>query len=163
MLSIHPPAGHRLMARVYSAQKKDEEALASYRKAIEADPADPESHQALGFHQQALERWDATFAAFEAARQALPGDPNALYQIGRTGALSGQQLDRARDCLIAYVELEVVGNSPGKAAAHWRLGMVYEHLENLSSAIEQFEASVQLDPNFKQAKDSLKAAKRKQR
>jgi len=161
LMAIEPAPGHRLLARVYSDREMNAEALASYQKAVESDPSDRHSYYALGFHQQAQERWHGAFDAFEAALERFPGDPDALYQIGRTGVLSGQRLERARKTLLEYLALEDFEDTPGEAAARWRLGMVYEQLGNLANAVEQFEASVRLDADFPPARESLKSARRK--
>jgi len=87
---------------------------------------------------------------------ANPAESGALFQIGKTGALSGQRLDRAAEALEAYLQTTPGKNDPSLAAAHWRLGMVHERRQNRQQAKTEYESALRLDPTFKPATESLK-------
>ena len=63
---------------------------------------------------------------FDSILASSPYDLTARYLIGRTGALSGQRLERAQLELTAFLAAPRRENAPRPASAHWRLGMVYE-------------------------------------
>jgi len=58
-----------------------------------------------------------------------------------------------------YLEHKPKPNNPTWAYAHWRLGMVYEKLGNKEQAISEYEKAIELDPDNKEAKESLKKVK----
>jgi tetratricopeptide (TPR) repeat protein len=124
-------------------------------EAIQKAPAEPRLRLALANLYQSQERWDAAFEALEAVLKTDPDNWDALYAMGRTGALSGKRLDRAEDCLKRYL-----GHTPGPdsaplANAHFRLGMVYEKKGNKAAARTEYQTAVKLDPNLKDAKEAL--------
>jgi tetratricopeptide (TPR) repeat protein len=118
------------------------------------DSATPAVTLAIFYHGQ--ERWDDAVAALEPwATRALP-DAGALYQLGRTGALSGKNLDRGEAALLRYLELDPPRGQPSHAAARWRLGLIHEHRGHTDQAREQYRAALGLEPDFQPAKDALK-------
>ncbi|HEX9940516.1 MAG TPA: tetratricopeptide repeat protein [Thermoanaerobaculia bacterium] len=125
------------------------------KEAVQKAPADPRPRLTLGALYQSQEKWDAAFETFEGLLKAKPDDWDALYQIGRTGALSGRRLDRAEECLKRYL-----GHTPGPdsaplANAHFRLGMVYEKKGNKAAARAEYQTALKLDPSLKEAKEAL--------
>ncbi len=58
---------------------------------------------------------------------------NALYQVGRTGTLSGQNLDRAEACCKLYSQNDFAG--------------------------KEYRAALELDPELERAKKALKKLK----
>ena len=90
-----------------------------------------------------------------------PDDYAALYQIGRIAALSGQQLDRGLASLRRCLTLTppATPNTPGHAAAHWRIGNLLEKKGDQPGARAAYEAALKLDPTFLGAIDALKKLK----
>ena len=80
----------------------------------------------------------------------------ALFQIGKTGALSGQRLERAEEALAEYLKATPGREDPPLAAAHWRLGMVYEKKSDRERAKSEYQSALRLDPKYKPAQDALK-------
>ena len=78
---------------------------------------------------------EATGLLQEALRQNVKND-SAYYYLG-------------------MIDLPLARNSPSYAAAHWRMGMVYEKLGNKDSAKIQYNKALQLDPGMEEAKKSL--------
>jgi TolA-binding protein len=89
-------------------------------------------------------------------------NPMLLYQVGRTAALSGQQLDRGEKCLRTYIAMPVREEleNPSIAAARYRLGCILERKGNASGARTEYETAVSLDPKQKQAREALAKLKR---
>jgi len=101
------------------------------------------------------------FAEFDDVLKTNPDDYTALYQIGRLAALTGQFIDRGVTSLRRCLELSppTTPNTPGHAAAQWRLGHLLEHKKDLPGARAAYEASLKLDPTFTAAAGSLKKLK----
>lgn len=102
---------------------------------------------------------DLAFAEWNEVLKATPDDYMALFQIGRTAALTGEQLDRGLASLRRCLELTAPPNRPGHAAAHWRIGHLLEKKKDTAGARTAYETALKLDPKFTPAADSLKKLK----
>ena len=145
---------------------EDEEfglAEGSLRRALKEDPENKGVYFRLGYLYQEQESWDSAFEAFEKAYARFDNDPGALYQIGRTSAFSGKRLEWGQECLELYIGLPATTNGPSEAAARWRLGHIHEKSSDYKAAVAQYEKALSLEPDFKDAKSALKAAKKKLR
>jgi tetratricopeptide (TPR) repeat protein len=103
-------------------------------------------------------KYDLALAQFDEVLQTEPDNYAALYQVGRLAAVTGQFLDRGVTSLRRCLELPVPAtpNTPGHAAAQWRLGQLLEKKSDLAAARSAYEAAVKLDPAFNPAIDSLR-------
>lgn len=103
-------------------------------------------------------KYPEAFALFEEVLKAQPDDYASTYQIGRLAAMSGEQLDRGLAALRHCLELPVPAapNTPGYAAAHWRIGNILEKKGDITGARAAYERSLKLDPKFQPAADALK-------
>lgn len=104
-------------------------------------------------------KYPEAFSLYDAALKDTPEDYFALFQVGRLAAITGQQLDRGMECLKKCLTMTPPPNSPPHAAAHWRLGNLWEKKGDKAAARAAYEASLKIDPKFAQAIDSLKALK----
>ncbi|MFQ5639594.1 MAG: tetratricopeptide repeat protein [bacterium] len=147
--------GYSAFGRIYEKEKKYDLAEAEYKSAITEFPEKINIRFRLGYFYQRREKFDEAFDVFEKMLADSSNNLAALYQIGRTGALSGQNLDRAEECFKQYVQHPEEAN-PSKASAHWRLGMVYEHKQQKDLAREHYRMALKLEPDHKQAKKALK-------
>jgi tetratricopeptide (TPR) repeat protein len=103
------------------------------------------------------EQYGEATAAFEKVLESEPGNRGALYQIGKISALSGENLDRGKECLEEYLGLDAVEGFPGHDGAHWRMGMVLEHEGDLAGARAEYEKAIAMDPENEQFTASLEA------
>jgi tetratricopeptide (TPR) repeat protein len=147
--------GHQAFATIALSQKDLAAAERELKAAVQAAPANPRPRLLLGIFYQDQQKWDAAFETLEALLKAEPDNWDALYQVGRAGALSGKRLDRAEECLKRYF-----GHTPGPeqaplAHAHFRLGQVYEKKGNKAQARAEYQTALKLDPNLKDAKEAL--------
>lgn len=103
-------------------------------------------------------KYDQALAQFDEVLQADPDNYAALYQVGRLAAVTGQFLDRGVTSLRRCLEMPAptTPNTPGHAAAQWRLGQLLEKKSDLAAARSAYEAAVKLDPAFNPAIDSLR-------
>lgn len=102
-------------------------------------------------------KFPEAFAQFDEVLNQSPDDYAALYQVGRIAALTGQEIDRGIRSLQRCLELKppTAPNTPSHANAQWRLGQLHEKKNDRAAARAAYEKSLQLDPNFAPAKESL--------
>lgn len=151
-----PLKGCDAMISLYSAQEKYELLEKEY---IKASKIDKDRLVNLGLFYQSKERFDEAFETFEGAYINDPTNYNSLYQIGRTSALSGKQLERGILCLLDYLKVEHKEGTPSHAGALMRLGMIYEKQGNKSKAIDSYKESLRQDPEMDLAMEGLERLK----
>lgn len=144
------------LGALYERDKKYAEAEKAYLAAAMEKSDRHVGEYRLGVFYQNRGAFDKAFGVFETMIAANPSEVGALFQIGKTGAISGQRLDRAAEALEAYLQTTPGRNDPSLAAAHWRLGMVHERRQDRQRAKVEYETALQLDPTFKPAIESLK-------
>jgi len=101
----------------------------------------------------AEKKYPEAFAVYEDVLREKPGDDDALYNIGRLAAISGQQLDRGLDTLKELL------SHPGKdkdARVHTRIGNILEKKGDKAGAKSAYETALAGDPKFVQALEALR-------
>ncbi len=151
--------GYRALWRIYEKEKKYDQAEDTYKIALEEFPENLNLRFQFGYFYQRREKYPEAFELFEQIVRDSTDNMGAIYQIGRTGSLSGRNLDRAEECFKQYLQHEPGENMPSLAAAHWRLGMVYEHKNERDLAKKEYQAALELEPDLKAAKKALKKLK----
>ena len=139
-----------------ASEKKYDAALAAYTESARLHLR-PIIHVRISLVHQQNKDWEKAFAALERALALDANHPLALYQIGRTAALSGQQLDRGEKCLRTYLAMPVREEleNPSIAAAHFRLGNILEKKGDPAGALTAYETSLKIDPKQKLARAAL--------
>jgi tetratricopeptide (TPR) repeat protein len=158
----HDPAfAAQLDGDFLAGEKKYDAALAAYADSAHLHPR-PVIHVRISLVHQQRKEWDKAFAALDQALAIDANYPFALYQVGRTAALSGQQLDRGEKCLRTYLAMPLREDleNPSLAAAHYRLGNILEKKGDSAGAQAEYEMSVKIDPKQKEAKAALAKLKR---
>jgi tetratricopeptide (TPR) repeat protein len=155
VLKHDPLQGNWMLARIHIKDEEYDEAIEKLNTCIEAKPDNMEYRYHLGSLYQQLERYEETFDIFEQICRVDPNDRGALYQIGRTAALSGTNIDRGIECLRAYLTKEIEPGYPGYDGAHWRLGMLFKHKGDVAAARTEYETAVRLNPDEDRYRDSL--------
>ncbi len=103
----------------------------------------------------AEKKYDDAFTAFENLLKDHPDQIAALYQIGFIAASTGQHLDRGEAALKAYLAHTPSDTQPTLAYAHYRLGNIYERKNDPGAARKEYQTTLALDPNLKQAATAL--------
>ena len=147
--------GHLARAQVFMAEKNNAAAIKSYEAAYAAKPADRNIRVAVGIGYQTAERWNDAFKHFRAWAAQDDKAGTAWYQIGRTSALSGQQLEEGIAALQKYLLMPKAPNDPPNKNAYHRLGQLYAKLGKKAEAKASFMAALKLDPKFADAKTEL--------
>ena len=151
--------GYLAFARIYQKDKKYNLAEKEYIAAVSEFPEKLNARFQLGYFYQRQEQYSKAFDLFEEMVADSSDYLGALYQVGRTGVLSGQNLDRAEQAFKEYLSYEPANNNPSLASAHWRLGQLYERKNRKDLAKLEYEAALTLEPDHEAAKKALKKLK----
>lgn len=158
IFALDPVEGHYAVASIDLNQKKFSEAEQEYKAAITANPKRAKSYTQLAFVYIQEKKDSEAPALF---RQAVEVDADYLpgyFGVARSDLLSGQNLDEAERFLRKYLSRWPEEDDPSWANAHWRLGQVYEKQGKKDFAVAEWQEALKLNPNYKPAADSLKAA-----
>ena len=147
--------GHLARAQIFMSEKNTAAALKSYEAAYAAKPSDKNIRMALGIGYQMAERWNDAFKHFRAWTTRDENAGSAWYQIGRTSALSGLQLDEGIAALQKYIGMPHAANEPQNKNAFYRLGQLYAKAGKRTEAKAALQAALKLDPKFADAKTEL--------
>jgi len=154
-----PLLGRRALAQVYTANEQYDLAEAEYLQYLEAAPDDTITAFSLGLMYHSAEQWEKAMQLFVTLAQEHPTWLAAWYQVGRTGALSGLNVEKSADALKLYLSFEPDENEPSHAHAHFRLGNVYEKAGRIEEAKKEYETAIELDSSQKEFKKALKRCK----
>lgn len=115
-------------------------AVESAEEAVALDPALPQAYLALGIVHRQFWRWPEAEAAFAAAYDLTPDDPNVAFNYAWFSAFSGESA-RA----IAIAEL-AASEAPERASAYRDLGIVNAYAGRLDAAADALGRCTELDP-----------------
>lgn len=148
--------GRLLSGFLQERAKNTAAAEREYRAAVNQYPDSVAAQYVLGLFYQRTGRPDDAIRTFENIVAREPAAKPALYYLGRSGALSGRNLERSEDVLKQYLEHTPAESDPPLSHAHLRLGMIYEREGLLDKAREEYRSSLKLDPGYKEAREALK-------
>ena len=97
-------------------------------------------------------KYPEAFALYDEVLREKPDDGDALYNIGRIAAASGQQLERGLAALRTLLA-QAGGNN---ARTHTGIGNILEKQGDRPGAKAAYEAAVALDPGFTRALEALR-------
>lgn len=145
-----------------AGDKKYDAALATYNESMRLNPSNPMIHARISLVHQQKKEWEKAFSALDRGLAIDANHPFLLYQVGRTAALSGQQLERGEKSLRTYLAMPVREEleNPSFAAAHFRLGCILEKKGNPAGARTEYETALSLNPKEKPAREALAKLKR---
>ena len=157
-----PALAEQIDGDFLAGDKKYDAALAKYNESARLNSSNPVIHARISLIYQQKKDWDKAFGALDRGLAIDSNHPFLLYQIGRTAAVSGQQLERGEKCLRTYLAMPVREEieNPSLSAAHYRLGCILEKKNNLTAARTEYETALRLDPKMKPAREALAKLKR---
>jgi tetratricopeptide (TPR) repeat protein len=160
IIKLNPMRGHLEEADLYAREKKPSEVERSLKAAEQASPDSAVAAYSLGSFYQNNQRWADAFAVYDRMLKRFPGELLVHFQVGRTAALSGEQLDRGeRELKFVLSTAPADFSKPTLAGAHHRLGMIYEKQGRKEAARAEYQAAVTINPKNEDAKKSLAALK----
>ena len=139
-----PTPGHAAMhlnlGTAHQAASRLEQAVASYRRALELDPACASAHSNLGNVLAAQGDLAGAVASYQAALRIQPDFPEALYNLGNSYVALGQP-DRA---IPSY--REALRLRPNSSETLNNLAHALQDAGQLDDAVASYEAAVRLAP-----------------
>jgi tetratricopeptide (TPR) repeat protein len=122
---------------------------------VAAAPDSALGYASLGDLYRRAGQHDQAFETFARMQRALPNAAAPLYFLGRTSAVSGQRLEEGAAALRRYIAAPRLDTDPPLASAHFRLGTILERQGRRELARREYEATLRLDPQQKEARDGL--------
>ncbi|MEO8620299.1 MAG: tetratricopeptide repeat protein [bacterium] len=141
-------------------EKNAHDAEAAYQRAVAAAPDSVVGYNGLVNLYVREKRWSDAFAMLDRIATRIPAEQNIPLAIARVAYLSGEQLPRGEEAAkrwIANPPHDASTNS--HAAAHLRLGNIYEKTGRRELARAEYEKALSLNPKLEDAKKGLDAVK----
>ena len=154
-----PALGHLAKALCHQVREEYAKADWEFRAATAYDSSNTEYAFSYFYFLLDCEDFPRAEAVLGEIEETDPEDSNILYQRGKLCLFSGKDLEKGRDCFREYLEREHLPNSPSWAAAHWRMGMIYEKMGKPDSARVEYQRCLELEPDYKEAEKALKKLK----
>ncbi len=161
---LSPLEGDIAMLRIYQEDGEEEKELQLAEQLVKNYSSSARALLKAGFSFQNNKQYKKAFNAFEKAN--LAGETkmefsavSALYQIGRTAALSKTQIDLGIESLEQYIHLETDKVLPSENWAKYRLASLYNAKGNKQQAKKLLTLVVQDKSDellYKRAKSLLK-------
>ena len=155
--AISPYHGGFAQAKIATKAKDWQSAEREYRSLVHAYPDSSRPVVSLALLLQNQDRYPEAFAAIDERLGLAPNDTLVLYQLGRTAALSGQELKRGEAALHKFLALLAEGDTVSRANGHYRLGMIREKQGEVAGARAAYDSALALYPGYA---DALAARKR---
>ncbi len=140
---------HVNLGAALAAQKRFDEAMAHYQKALEIDPTYTLAYNAIGFAWADQGRPDKAVAQYRKALAINPGDPEAYRNLGKALDGGGRN-DRA----VALFR-QAVAIKPEDAEGHNNLGAALGQSGSVDEAIRQLELALKISPRYVEAHYNL--------
>ena len=149
-------------ANVWERDEELERAEDCLRKAVELDTSSTfYARYALGYFYERHGRYDDAVQVFRGILADKPDEMNAVFQVGKICVIIERDLDEAEACFKRYLEVQSPRNAPDWAAAHWRLGMVYNLQGKPDLAVAELRKAVDLAPKNKEFRKTLREVEKK--
>ncbi|MBM4193058.1 MAG: tetratricopeptide repeat protein [Gemmatimonadetes bacterium] len=161
--ALSPYRGHYARARIAIDAKDNAAVEREYRGAVAAYPDSLNAVATLVSWLSNNGRAAEGFAPLDQFLAAHPGDRAAQFWIGRTAAISGQQLERGEQLLRGLLAspADATPRGPRLLAEniHFRLGDIAAKRGEKQQARAEYEAALKLNPKHEPAKKALGALK----
>lgn len=160
--AIDPVQGTLARAQYDNRTGDDSSAQAEYRHVLDLKPARVGPYLEVADNAVAHKDVSELNAAVSGAAQVNPSDPRLTYYRGVAQVLEGQRLAQAEHDLKSYVaHAPDRRDYPSHASALSWLGAIYERLGRPNLAMIEYQAALQLDPDFPAARQALLRLKSK--
>lgn len=152
--------GQLAYARIAQRQKDPVAEEAAYKAAIASAPDSARGYYSLAAFYRRQSKWNDAFAIYEQLLKAKPDEMTARAGWGFTAAQSGTNLERGeRELKLFLANLPKNAAFQTIAAAHFRLGQIYERTSRKELARGEYTEAVRINPQLVDAKKALDALK----
>lgn len=122
-------------------QGRYQEAEATFRRASELDPTNPDIYANLGVTLYTLQRLDEAIASFQSALRLAPNDASIHYLLG-AALLQANRLDEAEQSFRRANQID-----PRLGEPYFGLGVLYRLRGQREQAIAAFEKFLEIGPS----------------
>jgi tetratricopeptide (TPR) repeat protein len=158
IVKLNAYRGHMALARIAQRQKDVAAEESAYKAAVAAAPDTAAAFYSLAAFYRRQSRWDDAFATYDQLIKTRPDEAFARAGWGFTAAQSGLHLERGeREIKYFFENLPKDVPTQTMAAAHFRLGQIYERTARRDSAKARYAEAVKLNPENQDAKKALQA------
>lgn len=147
--------GTVLAANICSSQKDSPCVEREIKAVIAGYPDSSWSYSSLAALYANARQYDKAFDVIDQRLKQRPNDAMAQYALGRTAAISGQQLERGEQALRNYIARPPENGTI--AGAHVRLGMILARKGNREGARREYLTALQINPTSADARKELAA------
>lgn len=109
----------------------------------------------LGNALQRNEQYDEGLEAYYKTLELDSTFYNTWYQIGRLSAVSGMHLETGKKYIENFIARGELVNDGTMAWAYYRLGSIYEHMNDAASAKTQYQSALKKDKKHAESKEAL--------
>jgi tetratricopeptide (TPR) repeat protein len=140
----HPevPYLHNVLGAIQATLAREDQAIASFQRALELEPEYPEVYVNLGDLHRSGGRWKAAAECYRRAVDIKPDYHDARLNLGATL----RRLGRSEDAIEHYQTL--LEAKPGAAAVHNNLGNALRDIGRVEEAVASFERALQAEPGY---------------
>jgi len=139
---------------ILCAAQKDPLAIQYYKNAIRIQPASTEAWYNLGKYYQDVEDWRNALGAYTALLKTDAGHKYAHYNMGVIYLVGLKKTGLAIDHFS-----DAIKTDPKYVEAYYGRGVAYEGTGETKAAILDFQACIDIDPRFEEAKNKLQQIK----
>lgn len=139
----------------FAGEKKYQEALAEYERALDAEPKNVEALLLTGLAHANLSQFDKAISQTQKAAELDPSY-SSFYHLGMIYAIAGD----STKSLEAFDRALAV--NPDSFMAEYQRGLVYANREEHEQAIESYTKVLKLNPRFENARIALAGSYLKQ-
>jgi tetratricopeptide (TPR) repeat protein len=126
------------LGALYDQLKQTKDAITAYRHAVELEPDDPQSREALAQEMLSNEQFDEALKQFEAISEADPDNSEALIHIAEIQRRQGK-FEPALETI-----RKARKNDPKSLEAGYNEGMLLDDLGRLDEAVQTYQEMVDL-------------------
>ncbi len=154
-----PYLGHVRAGDLLVDDGKYPEAEKEYLAAAVLDDRRAQAHERLGFFYTEGKLYARAFAQYDILLATDPGQPRALYGLGKLAALTGQRQAEGEAALRRFLEQYQPDpdDGPPPARAHYFLGRLLAARGDKAGARAEYEAALRLHPKMEDARKALDA------
>jgi len=141
-------------------EKNSAESEAAYQRAIATAPDSVIGYNGLVNLYVREKRWNDAFATIDRIAARIPTELNTPLSIARVAYLSGEQFARGEEAAKKWIASPPKAATVNwKAAAHLRLGNIYEKTARKELARAEYELALSLNPKLDDARKALDGLK----
>lgn len=153
--------GHRALGTVYSLDRDYVMAEQEFQSAVEESGGSGRYRYALGQFYQDIDWYDKAYAIFEDIYTSDAKEIRALFEMGKTAALSGVDLEKGEDILNRYLNLQPPPGDHYLSEASYFMALIFHKRKEFIMAREYLGKALEYDPGNSDAVNLLNIIRKK--